>query len=230
MLERRFDVVHYHNPSLIGAPALLSMGDALKLYTAHEQWLLCPSHVLWRRSGKPCERPPCWSCEITHRRPPQPWRRSSLLRRSLPDLDALICPSRTSAALHERFSSLVRVEVINHFVPAPEPHAGGRPTSHPAPRPYFLFAGRLEPIKGVETLIAAFRRRRSEDLVIAGDGGLARRLRRLATDSPHVRFTGWLPQERLDELIEARSPWWSRRAGTRRSDSSLRRPSREARR
>src|SRR5687767_1754222 len=110
----------------------------------------------------------------------------------------MICPSRTSAALHERFSSLVRLEVINHFVPAPGP--GPEDAEDRARRPYFLYAGRLEPIKGVETLLRAFRRRRSEDLVIAGDGGLARRLRRRAADLPHVRFTGWLSQDRLDQL------------------------------
>ena len=58
----------------------------------------------------------------------------------------------------------------------------------------------------MEKLIAAFRRRRSEDLLIAGDGRLARRLRRMATDLPHVRFTGWLPQERLDELYRGARP------------------------
>ena len=82
VLGRGFDVLHFHNPSLLGAPALLGMGEGMKLYTAHEQWLLCPSHVLWKRTGRVCENPPCRSCEITHLRPPQPWRRSSLLERS----------------------------------------------------------------------------------------------------------------------------------------------------
>ena len=176
VLDRDFDVIHFHNPSLLGAPALLGMGRGIKLYTAHEQWLLCPSHVLWKRSGRVCERPPCRSCELEHLRPPQLWRRTSLLERSLPHLDALIAPSRDSAALHERFASLTRIEVINHFVPpAPPPNEdegeAGRASAGPQ-RPYFLYVGRLEPIKGVRSLIEAFRRRRSQDLVIAGDGGL----------------------------------------------------------
>ena len=199
MLNDNFDVIHFHNPSLLGAPALLGIGSGVKLYTAHEQWLLCPSHVLWRRSGTVCENPQCLGCEITHRRPPQLWRRTSLLRRSLSDLDALIFPSRTSAELHARFGPLVRTEVINHFVPEPEPEPGAG-TAFVPERPYFLYCGRLEPIKGVETLIEAFRRRRSEDLVIAGEGGLGRRLRRAAADLPHVHFTGRLSAAELTTL------------------------------
>ena len=192
--RRDFDVLHFHNPSLLGAPALLGMGEGLRLYTAHEQWLLCPSHVLWKRTGRVCERPRCWSCEVTHLRPPQPWRWSSLLERSVRHLDAFIFPSRTSARLHERFNSLVHGEVINHFVPEPPPAEPGV-----TPEPFFLYAGRLEPIKGVGALIDAFRER-SERLVIAGDGSLRRRLQRAARHLPHVHFTGWLSPERLDEL------------------------------
>jgi glycosyltransferase involved in cell wall biosynthesis len=198
LLGRGFDVIHYHNPSLLGAPKLFGVGDGLKLYTVHEQWLLCPSHALLRRGGRVCESAPCWSCELSHRRPPQPWRRTGLLERCLPDLDALITPSETSRSLHARYADLVRIEVIDHFVPEPPEDAGG--TGEVTGRPYFLYAGRLEPSKGVENLIEAFRRRRSEDLVIAGEGGQLRRLRRRARDLPHVRLVGQQPPERLGAL------------------------------
>jgi len=201
LFDRGFDVLHFQNPSLLGAPGLLAMGDGIKLYTAHEQWLLCPSHLLWRRGGRVCEDPPCWSCEISHLRPPQPWRRTSLLERSLRHLDALIAPSRTSAGLHQRFAELVRLEVLPNFVPTPAAAPATEDgKEHPVRRPFFLYAGRLEPIKGIEGLIDAFRRRRSEDLVIAGDGNLSRRLRRRAADLEHVRFTGLLSQDQLDPL------------------------------
>jgi glycosyltransferase involved in cell wall biosynthesis len=202
VLDRGFDVIHFHNPSLLGAPALFEAGRGVKLYTAHEQWLLCPSHVLLRRDGSVCEDPPCWSCEIAHRRPPQPWRRTGMLERGLAHLDALIAPSRTSAELHRRFESLLRTEVIEHFVPDPGVADGARTPLAPA-RPYFLYSGRLEPIKGVSALIEAFRRRRSEDLVIAGDGGLGRRLRRQAADLPHVHFTGQLDSSELNGLYRS---------------------------
>ncbi len=198
LLGDGFDVLHYNNPSLLGAPALLGMGDGLRLYTVHEQWLLCASHVLWRAGGRVCENPPCWDCEITHLRPPQLWRRTGLLARSLRHLDALIFPSRTSAELHRRFAPLARTEVIEHFVP--ETPVGADPAPAPPARPYFLYCGRLEPIKGVGTLIEAFRRRGPDNLVIAGDGGLESRLRSEAADLPQVRFTGRLDPGELAPL------------------------------
>ena len=204
LLGRGFDVLHFHNPSLLGAPRLLGMGAGLRLYTAHEHWLLCPSHVLLRRGGEICEDPPCWSCELAHRRPPQPWRRTGMLERQLAQLDALIVLSRSSAELHRRFSALTRLELIANFVfdpaeAAPSSAAGGRAATSGSRAGYFLYAGRLEPIKGVGTLLEVFRGRR-EELVIAGDGGEARRLRRAARDLPNVRCLGPMPSEQMPSL------------------------------
>jgi glycosyltransferase involved in cell wall biosynthesis len=133
-------------------------------------------------------------------RPPQPWRRTSLLERSLRHLDALITPSRTSARLHARFAGLVPLEVLPNFAPEPAAVPRAQDRRDPSRRPFFLYAGRLESIKGVEALIEAFRRRRSEDLVIAGEGTLDRRLRRRAAGLDHVHFTGRLSQNQLGTL------------------------------
>ena len=40
--------------------------------------------------------------------------------------------------------------VVPHFVPESEPDANSLPAS-PHPRPYFLYVGRLEKIKGVDS-------------------------------------------------------------------------------
>ncbi len=200
-LDEPFDVVHFHNPSLLGGPEALMLGTGIKLYTAHEQWLVCPTHVLWKYQQRVCEKPDCWRCTLSYRRPPQLWRSSSLLERSLAHLDALICPSRASERLHERFSSVVRIERLGHFIADPnvsEHDHRERPAR--SERPYFLFAGRLESIKGVETIIEAFRRRTGEDLLIAGEGTLEATLRAQAADLPHVRFLGWRSGDDLHAL------------------------------
>ena len=57
------DVVHFHNISLIGGPGVLEMGrKAVRIMTAHEHWLICPMHLLWKydreavRQGRPASR------------------------------------------------------------------------------------------------------------------------------------------------------------------------------
>lgn len=191
-----YDVLHFNNPSLIGGPAVLRMGRAkLRLYTAHEQWLLCPTHTLFKNNREVCTHPTCTSCSLAYRRPPQLWRSTSLLSASVTELDALIAPSRTSARLHERFGGTVRIAHIPHFVPHPPAAVRFR-----SGRPYFLFVGRHEPIKGLDQAIDAFRRRSSEDLLIAGEGPLTDELRRSAADLPHVHFLGWQDGEALDSL------------------------------
>jgi glycosyltransferase involved in cell wall biosynthesis len=195
-LDGDWDVLHFHNPSLIGGPGVLGMGKArVRLYTAHEQWLVCPTHVLWKYGREVCEKPACVRCSLSYRRPPQLWRHGKLLERSLRGLDALIVPSRTSARIHARFAELVRIEHIPHFVPEP-----GEGAPYRAERPYFLFAGRLESIKGVGVLLDAFRRRRHADVLVVGEGPLRGDLERAARDLPHVRFLGWCGPERLDSL------------------------------
>ena len=69
-----FDVIHFHNVSLIGGPGVLAYGDAIKLYTAHEHWLVCPTHVLWRHNREVCTGRQCFRCSLHYRRPPQLWR------------------------------------------------------------------------------------------------------------------------------------------------------------
>ena len=58
-------------------------------------------------------------------------------------------------------------------------------------RPYFLFVGRLEKLKGAHTLIPHFLNQHAIDLLIIGQGNEEAQLRQLAGDSTHIHFAGW---------------------------------------
>ena len=191
--SRDYDVIHFHNVSLMGGPGVLRLGRGVKLYTAHEYWLVCPTHVLFAFGREACTEKKCLACTLSYRRPPQLWRYGGLLGRSLRQLDRLLMPSSFALEEHRKGGIEAEMQVLPHFVPPPAADeskpAGGRP--------YFFYAGRLERLKGVEDLLALFSGYREADLVIAGSGSVEEALRQRARDLPHVRFLGPLPPEGL---------------------------------
>lgn len=199
--DNRFDVIHFHNTSLIG-PVALSYGSGIKLYTMHEHWLVCPLHTLWKFNRLPCTKKHCFTCTIHAKRPPQLWRYTNLLDRMLTHVDAFIAVSQFSRDKHEEMGLDLRapIETIPCFAPVPVP---SRVTDEalPHPRPYFLFVGRLEKIKGVQVLIEAFRKYRDCDLLIVGDGNYGTHLQQLASGLPHVHFRGRLKYPALQTLF-----------------------------
>ncbi len=186
----RFDVVNFHNVSLMGAPGLLRYPtDAVTLYTAHEHWLVCPTHVLWRHRREPCDRKQCLRCVLHHHRPPQLWRYTGALKRALARVDAVIAMSEFSRAKHRAFGLEREMVVLPPLLPSAEPDT--IPPSTPAGQaPYFFFAGRLEVMKGLDDVLTAFRGYRGAELIIAGEGSQRARWQRTAADLPHVRFLG----------------------------------------
>ncbi|HUU32896.1 MAG TPA: glycosyltransferase family 4 protein [Vicinamibacterales bacterium] len=193
--ERQFDVVLFNNVSLVGGPGLLHFGgDAARIYVAHEHWLVCESHVLWRHNREACTGRQCVRCVLAHGRPPQLWRYTGALPRALAHVDAFVARSHFSRAQHEAFGFPRPMDIVPYGVPMPEAPYGG-PSPHP--RPYFFFAGRLEPIKGVADLIDAFDGESGPDLVIAGAGTLDAELRAQAQGRPRVHFLGRMATEQL---------------------------------
>ena len=197
--DGRFDVIHFHNVSLVGGPGLLAYGDAIKLYMTHEHWLVCPTHVLWRHNRELCTGKECLRCVLHHRRPPQLWRYTGFLESQLEHVDAFYSPSRFSADKHREFGFPRELEVIPHFLPdldssVETPAAEERP---PLDRPYFLFVGRLEKIKGVQDLLPHFGADAPADLVIVGTGEYESVLRAQAAGLERVHFLG---RRRPEEL------------------------------
>ena len=200
ILAKGFDVIHYHNISLVGGPRILEFGRAVKLYTLHEYWLVCPTHVLVRFKRAVCQQPHCLPCTLVYKRPPQWWRYSEILRNSLKHVDLLIAPSRFCQEIHRHAGFDVPIMNLPNFVPATPVIQTRDTTSESGSESYFLYVGRLEQIKGVQTLIPLFRRFRGAQLLIAGTGQYEHRLRQLAEESANIRFLGHQSGEQLQAL------------------------------
>ena len=190
--EGDFDVIVFNNISLVGGPGVLAYGrsDAVRLYIAHEHWLVCPTHVLWRHQRERCDARECLRCQLHHRRPPQLWRHTDLLERRLDHVDVFIAMSEFSRRKHEAFGFSRAMDVLPYFVPDEDTPIESEADDPPHHRPYFLFVGRLEAIKGLDDVIPIFRSYPNADLVIAGDGAHGATLRALAAGAPNVKFLG----------------------------------------
>jgi glycosyltransferase involved in cell wall biosynthesis len=202
-----YDVVHFHNISLVGGPGILSYGsDAVKLYTAHEHWLVCPTHILWRNKREVCTKRQCLPCLIKYRRPPQLWRYLGLLKRKIKHVDAFCSPSMFSANKHKEFGFEPKMHVMPSFLPDMPVGQGCDEKisidSASRRRDFFLFVGRLEAIKGVQDLIPHFQNKAPADLLIVGAGEYESELKKMAGDSEHIHFLGWKSPEQIRILYK----------------------------
>jgi len=200
LAQKCFDVIHFHNISLIGGPAILRYGEGVKLYTLHDHWLVCPTHVLFKFNRKACTRPSCLACTLWHRRPPQLWRYSGMLRDALRHVDAFIAPSEFTLRRHLAEGLDIPIIHIPHGLTArsAEENRPADPEDIGLPgRPYFLFVGRLEKLKGLQTVIPLFHRYDKADLVIAGDGSYRSRLEQLAAGCERIHFVRHLASAQL---------------------------------
>jgi len=200
--SKRFDVVHFHNISLLG-PGVLKLtpagGDFVKLYTTHEHWLICPMHVLWKFDSRVCESTDCLRCTLQGKRPPQLWRRTGYLREAAAHVDQFVSPSRFTARMHTERGFSEPVDVLPYFM-ARQDQDWRNPAPRPQERPYFLFVGRLEKLKGLHTLIEAWAKVTEWDLLVAGTGSAEMDLRAQASANPRIRFLGAQSQQQLGAL------------------------------
>lgn len=193
--EGDYDIIWHNNTSLVGGPGLLDYGDGLKIYEAHEHWLVCPMHVLWKENRALCEERACLKCTLSYKRPPQLWRYTGLLERKLEQIDLLIAKSEFSRQKHKQFGLKQEMTVLPYFLPDIDEAALPEPAAHE--RPYFLFVGRLEKIKGLQDVFPAFDKYPDADLLILGDGEYTDELKALAKDNDRIKFLG---RKSLDEL------------------------------
>jgi glycosyltransferase involved in cell wall biosynthesis len=193
-----FDVIHVHNLSLIGGPALLPRlvpFAPVRIMTAHEYWLICPLSLLFKMGKEACREPECLRCTLRAGRPPQLWRLGSALERCLRSLDAMLVPSGASRALHRQRGISTPIDVLPYFLPDGWPPARRSAAAAPSrDRPYVVLAGRLVREKGFDRVLPLAARLPWLDFVVAGDGPERERLRTLAAALPNVRLLGWLDE------------------------------------
>jgi glycosyltransferase involved in cell wall biosynthesis len=114
-------------------------------------------------------------------------------------VDQFVSPSRFTARKHAERGFPIPVAHLPYFIdavdddwrdPAPRPHD----------KPYILFVGRLEVIKGLQTVIPLWEKTRDVDLLIVGGGDYGDELKKMAAGNSRIHFLGPLPQKQLGAL------------------------------
>jgi glycosyltransferase involved in cell wall biosynthesis len=212
----RPDVAHVHNTWFALSPSVLTALDAAAVpvvMSLHNYRLLCANANLFR-DGHVCE-----DCVGSH-----PWHgvRHRCYRGSL----VASIPAAGNIALHRALGTwnshvrlflalndFARAQFIRGGLPAHKIHVKPNFVSDPGPRPglpsrsqTILYVGRLEPEKGVDTLLNAWNALGSSrfELVLVGDGRLGPTLRRATP--PGVRLAGSLPREAvIAQMLRSRA-------------------------
>lgn len=198
ILAAQFDVINFHNISLIGGPGVLGLGTApVKLYTLHEHWLLCPTHIFWKNRVRACDSKTCIRCSIRSGIPPQLWRYTGLRDRGLAHVDRMLAPSEYTAKRHYAEGIERPISVLPLFSSLKAGAHAAAPARNA--RPLFVFAGRVTASKGIERLLRVAANMPDVDLAVVGDGDLLADLRRRYAGCANISFPGRVPQDQLVE-------------------------------
>ena len=196
ILSRKFDVVNFHNISLVGGPGVLGLtNNPINLYTLHEHWLLCSTHIFWKNRNRACDSRQCVRCCLQSGIPPQIWRYSGLIERSLKNVDLLLSPSEYTAQRH-RSAGVTRPI---HVLPTFSGIDPGRSTEDLyTATPRFLYVGRVTASKGLAELLKTFSGLAQYELLIVGDGDMRAGLQKEFAGHSNIRF---LPACSQNELV-----------------------------
>lgn len=200
--EGRFDVVNFHNVSLVGGPGVFAYSQApVTLYTLHEHWLVCPTHIFWKNREKACDARTCISCSLRSGAPPQLWRYTGLMNQGLAHVDRLLSPSVYTAERHREYGVTRPIEILplfSVFGGDAAPPAWRKPD-----RPRFLYTGRVTPSKGIEPLLRAFTAMPQYELLIVGDGAQRAALMADYAAYGNIQFLNRMPQADLKSLYQS---------------------------
>jgi glycosyltransferase involved in cell wall biosynthesis len=217
------DVVHLHNfyhmlsPGILGTLAAYRRSHRLRVVmTAHDAHLVCPNSGLYfvrRGTMHPADetklRSPLYLFSRRWDRRGLAWSLLKLtqhvwsyrMRRRHRVIDRVLCPSRHLEAL------LGRSGLPARFVPHPAPLLPPGPDDRRPSTLELVYAGRIEPEKGMAELLSILPRDFPGRLTIIGDGAQLERCRRVCRTrglNERVAFSGRLPHDETIAAIRSR--------------------------
>lgn len=212
MRKDRPQLLHVHNTFPLLSPSIYYAARAEQVpvvQTLHNYRLLCPNATLFR-DGQICQ-------ECAETWVPWPAIRHACYQRSVAGT-AVIASMLTIHRWLGTWNRLVDAYIIptdfgrQMFAQAGlppdklfvKPNFSEHPllTWLPAERNGGVFVGRLNPEKGVEVLLEAWRKLEGAvPLHIIGDGPLADLVKRFALEVPNVRYHGWLGRAELLQIM-----------------------------
>ncbi|MDJ0664459.1 MAG: glycosyltransferase family 4 protein [Acidimicrobiia bacterium] len=209
--ESKFDVMHVQNWFPLLSPSVhyaahragVPMVQSLRNFR-----LVCPQGMLFRDGGV------CTDC--VGRSVAWPGVRHRCYRNSAPGTAVIatmstghrwagtwnrrvwryVTPSQYARSIYvDAGWDSTAIEVIPNFI-YPDPGEG------PGDGGYAVFAGRLDPVKGLDTLLAAWEQGGIEyPLKIAGAGPLKERVAAIATRNRHIEYVGMLDEADYARLV-----------------------------
>lgn len=203
----RPDVAYVNMFALYLSPAIFSaLRDVPTVLGVSDYKCVCPMGSKLLPGGSICTEPAGWICfragcvSLPHWIRDRP--RYALLGSAVERVD------RVLACSHWMQRELARYGILSECVTQPVPPPGATFRRAPASAPLFVYVGRLEVEKGVETLLRAFARVREDapgaHLRIVGRGSQRPLLEQLATTlglNAAVTFTGWLNPEQVERHL-----------------------------
>lgn len=168
--EIRPDVVHWHNTKgLVGRP--VAVPGAVNMHTAHDYYMICPRSNLLKPDRTPCQGPRwCNYCVMRWGKPPEFWRSGKRVILTPRKGVSVLSPSEYLGRRLADYGIQIH-SVLRNFVP----DHGFQDPIEPESRSLILYAGLLEPHKGINTMLEAFRATMEHhklNLAIVGDGSM----------------------------------------------------------
>ncbi len=197
ILKEEYDVVNFHNISLIGGPGIIRLSNArINLYTLHEHWLLCPTHIFWKNREKACDVRQCFRCCLKSGIPPQLWRYTRLIENSIRNIDSFISPSHYTAEQHRTAGINNPIKVIPLFSNLSPDEYEDRSQG----KMNFITVGRVTKSKGIADLVDSFSKWPNLNLQVIGDGDQLQSLKDRYIKFSNIQFLGKIPQDSLVQL------------------------------